>query len=157
MVKDRTVRLTAGGKARLEEELTVLRTQRRPELAARIQEATEHGDVSDNSEYEELKDEWAMIEARIRDLEQTLERAELIHPEDAVAGVIGLGSRVTLRSDDGEEETWVLVSPEEANTLDGTISTESPVGHALLGCRVGDSPTVKTPGGEIVYTVVSVE
>ena len=157
MVKDRTVRLTAGGKARLEEELTLLRTQRRPGLAARIQEATEHGDVSDNSEYEELKDEWAMIEARIRDLEQTLERAEIIQRDDAVAGVVGLGSRVTLRSDDGEEESWILVSPEEANTLDGTISTESPVGRALLGCQTGDSPTVKTPGGEIVYTVVNVE
>ena len=156
MVKDRTVRLTADGKARLEEELTILRTQRRPELATRIQEATEHGDVSDNSEYEELKDEWVMIEARIRDLEQTLERAQVIQRDDAVAGVVGLGSRVTLRSDDGEEETWILVSPEEANTLDGTISTESPVGRALVGCRVGDSPTVTTPGGSMVYTVVNV-
>ena len=155
MVKDRTVLLTAGGKARLEEELELLRTQRRPALAARIQEATEHGDVSDNSEYEELKDEWAMIEARIRDLEQTLERAEVIQ-RDAADDAVGLGSRVTLRSDDGEEETWVLVSPEEANTLDGTISTESPVGRALLGCRVGDSPAVTTPGGTMVYTIVAV-
>ena len=155
MVKDRTVRLTAAGKARLEEELEALRTQRLPTLAARIQEATEHGDVSDNSEYEELKEEWVMVEARIRDLEQTLERAEVIE-RDAADRAVGLGSRVTLRSDDGEEESWVLVSPEEANTLDGTISTESPVGRALLGCQVGDSPTVSTPSGTIVYTVVSV-
>ena len=155
MVKDRTVRLTANGKARLEEELADLLTRRRPELAARIQEATEHGDVSDNSEYEELKDEWAMLEARIRDLQQTLGHAEVIQ-RDASDDAVGLGSRVTLRSDDGEEETWILVSPEEANTLDGTISTESPVGRALLGCRPGDSPSVTTPGGTMVYTVVNV-
>ena len=69
---------------------------------------------------------------------------------------IGLGSKVTLRSDDGEEETWILVSPQEANTLDGTISTQSPVGQALVGRRAGDSATVRTPSGAIVYTVVAV-
>lgn len=155
MVKDRTVRLTAPGKARLEDELEGLLTRRRPELATRIKEATEYGDVSDNSEYEDLKEEWAIVEARIRHLEQTLERAEVIHRE-TVGDVVGLGSRVTVRCDDGEEETWVLVSPEEAHTVDGSISTESPVGRALLGCRAGDSPTVTTPGGTMVYAVVSV-
>lgn len=156
MVKDRTVRLTAAGKTRLEAELTFLRTQRRPALAERIHQAGEEGDVSDNSEYEELKDEWAMVEARIRDLEQTLDRAEVIEASPP-SGVVGLGSRVTLRAEDGEEETWVLVSPEEANSPQGAISTESPVGRALVGCRPGDSPTVTTPGGSMVYTVVSVE
>jgi transcription elongation factor GreA len=150
-----TVWLTEAGKSRLEEELHDLRTRRRPELQSRIQEATESGDISDNSEYEELKDEWAILVARIQDLEQTLERAEVIQRE-AGDEVVGLGSKVTLRSDDGEEETWVLVSPQEANTLDGTISTESPVGRALLGCRPGDSATVGTPGGAMIYTVVSV-
>jgi transcription elongation factor GreA len=152
---DRIVRLTAEGKTRLEEELTSLQTQRQPDLAARIQEATEHGDVSDNGEYEDLKEEWVMVEVRIRDLEHTLEHAQLIQrdPED---DAVGLGSRVTLRSDDGDEESWIVVSPEEANTLDGTISTESPVGRALLGCRAGDSPHVTTPGGTMVYTVVKV-
>jgi len=154
-VKERTVWLTAAGKARLEAELATLRTERQPALAARIHQAGEEGDVSDNSEYEELKDEWAMIDARIRDLEQTLDRAEVI--EAPATGEVGLGSRVTLRSEDGEEETWILVSREEANTLDGTISTESPVGRALLGCRPGDSPTVTTPGGSMVYRVISVE
>jgi transcription elongation factor GreA len=150
-----TVWLTEAGKSRLEEELHDLRTRRRPELQVRIQEATESGDISDNSEYEELKDEWAILVARIQELEQTLERAEVIQRE-AGDEVVGLGSTVTLRTDDGEEETWVLVSPQEANTLDGTISTESPVGRALLGCRPGDSATVRTPGGAMVYTVVSV-
>lgn len=155
MVKEGSVRLTANGKARLEAELETLRDERRPALAERIQQAGEEGDISDNSEYEDLKSEWAMIEARIRDLEQTLDRAEVI--EAPPAGKVALGSKVTIRTEDGEEETWILVSPEEANTLDGTISTESPVGHALVGCRPGDSPTVTTPGGSMVYQVVSVE
>ena len=155
MPHTRTVRLTAAGKARLEDELAQLRTERQPALAARIQEATEHGDVSDNSEYEDLKDEWQKLEARVHDLEQTLERAEVIAP-DASSETADLGSTVTLRSDDGEEETWVLVSPEEANTLDGTISTESPVGHALFRRRAGDSVTVSTPSGAIIFTIVSI-
>jgi transcription elongation factor GreA len=150
-----TVWLTEAGKTRLEVELKDLRTRRRPELQVRIQEATESGDISDNSEYEEAKDEWAILDARIQELEQTLERAAVIKRE-AGDDVIGLGSKVTLRSDDGEEETWVLVSPQEANSLDGTISTDSPVGRALLGCRPGESATVRTPGGAMVYTVVSV-
>jgi transcription elongation factor GreA len=155
MTRERTVQLTAEGKARLEEELATLRHHRLPELAARIQEATEHGDVSDNSEYEEMKGEWVVVDQRIRDLESTLERAEVIH--HVVSDTIGLGSRVTLRSDDGVDETWVLVRREEANTLDGTISTESPVGQALLGRRLGESAIVKTPSGPITYHIISVQ
>lgn len=150
-----TIWLTEAGKARLEEELRDLRARRRPELHERIQEATESGDVSDNAEYEELKDEWAMLEARIDELEQTLDRAAIIE-KPSVGGVIGLGSEVTLRADDGEVETWVLVSPQEANTVDGRISTESPVGQALVGRRIGESATVVTPGGAMSYTVVAV-
>ena len=150
-----TVWLTAAGKTRLEEELNDLRTRRRPDLQVRIQEATESGDISDNSEYEELKDEWASLDARIHELEHTLDRAAVIQ-RDETDGVVGLGSKVTIRSDDGEEETWILVSPQEANTLDGTISTQSPVGKALIGCRAGDSATVRTPSGAIEFTVVAV-
>lgn len=150
-----TVWLTEAGKTRLEDELHTLRTRRRPDLHARIQEATESGDISDNSEYEALKDDWAILEARIQELEQTLSHAEVIHRDDK-SDVIGLGSTVSLRSDDGEEETWVLVSPQEANSLDGTISTHSPVGQSLVGRRAGESTTVRTPSGAIVYTIVAV-
>ena len=150
-----TVWLTESGMARLNDELKDLRGRRRPDLHQRIQEATESGDVSDNSEYEELKDEWASLEARIIELEQTLERAAVIQRE-AGDDTIGLGSKVTLRSDDGEVETWVLVSPQEAHTADGAISTESPVGRALVGRSVGEAAVVRTPGGEMTYTVVAV-
>lgn len=156
MVKDRIVRLTPAGKARLTDELHHLTTVKKPALARRIQDASDHGDISDNSEYEEIKESYVLIDARIRELEQTLDRAEIIETHSE-GGVIGLGSVVTLRGDDGDEETWTLVSPEEANTLDGAISTDSPVGHAVMGCRVGDSPIVKTPGGEIVFQVLNVD
>lgn len=155
MVKDRTVRLTAAGKARLEEELNVLRTEKLPELAGRVEAANEHGDVSDNSEYEAMKEDLVLAEARLSELEQLLQRAEVIHPPSG-GGPIDLGSKVTLRSDDGEEETWTLVGPEEASTVDGTISTESPVGRALVGRAVGDSTTVATPAGQLVFTIVNV-
>lgn len=150
-----SVWLTEVGKTRLEEELLDLRTRRRPELHERIQEATESGDVSDNAEYEELKDEWAMLEARIGELEQTLDRAMVIE-KTSEGGIIGLGSEVTLRAEDGEVETWIFVSPQEAKTGDGSISTQSPVGQALMGRRIGDSATVETPGGSMRYTVVAV-
>jgi transcription elongation factor GreA len=156
MVKDRTVRLTPAGKLKLQEELQHLLDVKKPSLATRIQESTEHGDVSDNSEYEDLKEEFVLTEARIQELEQTLDRAEVIdHPR--AGDEVGFGSSVTIRGDDDLTETWMLVSPEEADTREGTISTESPVGRALLGRKVGDSATVRTPGGSIVYTIVRID
>lgn len=152
----RVVKLTAIGKARLEAELADLREHRGPQLSARIREATETGNVSDNAEYEELKEEWVNLESRIRDLEQTLAHAEVIE-RDAPNGVVGLGSTVTLRADDGEEETWLIVSPEEAHARDHRISSDSPVGGAVMGRRAGDSATVKTPRGAMTYTVVNVD
>ena len=154
MVTNRVVRLTLEGKAKLEEELAHLQTVKKPELATRIQEATEHGDISDNSEYEELKEEFVLTDARIHDLEQLLERAEIVAPP--TSGSIGLGSVVTIRGDDGEEETWRLVGPEEADTREGTISTDSPVGSALMGRGAGDAATVVTPAGSMVFTIVRV-
>ncbi len=154
MVKERTIQLTAAGKARLEDELATLTTQKLPDLRSRILEANEHGDISDNGEYEELKESLVLAEARLQELEQLMDRADVIQ-RDPNDDTIGLGSLVTLQGDDGVRETWTLVRPEEANTLDGSISTESPVGSALVGRRVGEAAVVSTPGGEIVYTVVS--
>jgi transcription elongation factor GreA len=155
MMKDRTVRLTLEGKAKLEEELAHLVSVKKPELATRIQEATEHGDISDNSEYEALKEDFVLTDARIHELEQLLDRAEIVAPP--TTGSVGLGSVVTIRGDDGEEETWRLVGPEEADTREGTISTDSPVGSALMGRAVGDAATVSTPAGSIVFTVINVD
>ncbi len=155
MATARTIQLTAEGKTRLEEELTHLQDVKLVDLSRRIHEASEHGDVSDNSEYEDLKEDRVHTEARIRELELTLEHATVIAGGSS-DGTIGLGSSVTVRWDDSEEESWVLVSPEEAYPVGGRISTDSPVGHALLGSRVGDSASVRTPGGELAFTVISV-
>ncbi|MCA9858362.1 MAG: transcription elongation factor GreA [Thermomicrobiales bacterium] len=155
MVRDHVVRLTPEGRDRLQEELEHLRNSKMPELTSRIQEANEHGDISDNSEYEDLKEELVLTDARINELEFLLDTAELVEPP--AKGTIGLGSSVTIVSDDGESETWRLVSPEEADTRAGTISTDSPVGAALMGRKKGDKTTVETPGGSITYTVKQVD
>jgi len=154
MVRDHVVRLTPEGRDRLTEELEHLRHTKLPELTTRIQDANEHGDISDNSEYEDLKEEVVMTDARITELEFMLDTAEIIEPPSG--GIIGLGSTVTIVSDDGEKETWRLVSPEEADTRAGAISTDSPVGSALVGRKKGDTTTVETPGGAIAYTVAKV-
>lgn len=155
MVRERTVQLTPAGKVKLEEELNNLITVKRPELAARIQDSSDQGDMTDNPEYDTIKEEIVLADARIVELEQMLERAEIIGKPSTDS--VGLGSKVTIKGDDEIEETWTLVNHVEADTRDGTISTESPVGQALLGKRPGDSASVQTPGGVIVYTVVRIE
>jgi transcription elongation factor GreA len=155
MVRERTLQLTASGKARLEEELAHLINVKRPELTSRIQDSSDQGDMTDNPEYDSVKEEIIQTDARIAELEQMLERAEVI--EQTSKDSVGLGSTVTIRSDDGEEETYTLVDHAEADIRDGSISTESPVGQELYGKRPGDSATVKTPGGVIVYTVLRIE
>ena len=154
MVRDHVVRLTPEGKSRLTEELEHLQHTKMPELTTRIQDANEHGDISDNSEYEDLKEEVVLTDARITDLEFLLDTAEIVEPP--TGGVIGLGSTVTIVSDDGESDTWRLVSPEEADTRAGAISTDSPVGAALIGRKKGDTTSGETPGGSITYTVKKV-
>lgn len=155
MNTERTVRLTADGVARLEAELTQLREVKLRELFQSVQDANTNNEASDSSEYEEIKDELAYTEARVRELEQLLEHAEVI-PEGSPDGVIALGSRVTVRADDDVAETWVMVSPEEASAPDFRVSIDSPVGQALQGHRAGDTVGVTTPGGEISYAVVEV-
>lgn len=154
MTRQDVVRLTPEGRARLQEELEQIKSEKRPALSARLLEENEHGDVSDNSEYEDLKEELVMADARIHELELLLDSAEDVEP--APRGTIGLGSSITLRSDDGEEETWRLVSPQEADTRVGAISTNSPVGHSLIGLKKGDKTTVETPGGSITYKIISI-
>lgn len=155
MSTDRHVRLTAGGQTRLQEELRELREEKLPALMERIRGTTANGDVNDNPEYEGTKEDLMNTEARIAELEQTLDRAEII-PEGSPDGIVGLGSHVTVKDDEDIEETWILVAPEEASTPDRRISTDSPVGRALMGHTANESVTVTTPGGEITYQIVTV-
>jgi transcription elongation factor GreA len=153
---DRPVSLTAEGKEDLERELQLLRTAKLPAVTGRIQELTQDGDVSDNSEYEDTKEELIIIEARIREIENLLRHAQVI-PKSAPSDRVQLGSRVTLVDEHGERDAWTLVSREEANTLHGKISDESPVGKAVLNKRVGDKVVVEAPAGETTFTIEKVE
>jgi transcription elongation factor GreA len=148
-----SLQLTRSGREKLEEELAHLSNEKRAELAIRIQEANENGDVSDNSEIEDLKQDLVLIDARIQELQYMLDRAEII--DQPSKDKVGLGSTVTI-SVDGEEETWTIVDQAEADTRDGSISTESPVGRALFGKKPGETVQIATPGGSYAAKVVSI-
>ena len=156
MLSERPVMLTAQGKADLERELELLERTKIPALAQRVQELTRDGDVSDNAEYEDTKEELVMLEARAREIRDVLRRAR-VAPQDGTPDVVQFGSLVTLVDAEGAIETWTLVSPEEANMAQGKISTSSPVGAALLGKRTGDTVTVNAPAGETTYRITSVK
>lgn len=155
MATEERIRLTPHGKAELEQERELLRVTKRPNLLRRVQELTDDGDVSDNSEYEDVKEELMQLDSRIREIEQVLADAVVVEHEDS-QGVVVFGSTVTLLDDEDEEETWVIVSAQEANPRSGRISDISPVGAALLGKRIGDTITVTAPGGETVFRVKDV-
>jgi transcription elongation factor GreA len=155
MSVERTVRLTADGRDRLGAELIHLREVKLKELFQSVQNANTNNEASDSSEYEEIKDELAYTEARVRELEQLLEHAEIIE-EGSPDGIVALGSRVTVHIEGDGDETWVIVSPEEASAPDFRISEDSPVGQALLGHRAGESVSVTTPGGELGFAIVEV-
>jgi transcription elongation factor GreA len=156
MATERQLKLTREGQAKLQEELRTLKEERLKELSQRIQAANEEGDISDNSEFEELKEEYYSVESRVREIQHILSRAVILE-EGSVDGTINLGSRITVQADDDDEpEQWVLVNEEESSALDGRISDESPVGIALLGKKAGDSVVIKTAGGQITYTIIDV-
>lgn len=138
--------MTRAGMARLEEELERLRTGQRAALAHRLQEAREHpGDQSDNLELLEAQQDLALLEARIAELEFALAQAQVA--EERHGDSVEIGSIVVVRDEDGEEESYTLVGPAEADPRRGMISTASPVGRALLGARAGDRTVVETPAG----------
>ena len=146
--------LSREGEATLREELAQLVNVRRSEVAARIHDAKEHGDLSENAEYEEAKNEQAFVEGRIQTLEGMLKTAVII--ENTGTEHVSLGSVVTVESDDGEE-SFTIVGSAEARPADAKISNESPVGRALLGRKAGESVTVKLPNGsDYSYTIKSI-
>ncbi len=152
----KTTVLTPEGKAKLEAELEHLVTVRRREVAERIHQAMEFsGDPVDNAEYQDAKHEQAFIEGRIRELERILATATVITGEGQQTGVVQVGSIVTVREEDGTEETFTLVGSMEASPFEGRYSLDSPIGRALLGRRVGDTVVVAAPAGEMKYTVIS--
>ena len=149
--------LTYAGLKKLEDELHDLKVVKRKEVAGKIKEAREQGDLSENAEYDAAKDEQRDIEARIEELEKLLKNVEVVGQDEVDADTVGIGSRVKLYDVEMDEEVeYTIVGSTEADALNGKISNESPVGHALLGHKVGDEVTVETQAGEIHYKVLSI-
>ena len=139
--------LTPAGSVELQSELSNLKSVRRPDVSARIREATETGGTVDNAEYEEVKNEQAFIEGRIQDLEEILANSTVTQRDKRVADTVQFGSSVTVTGEDGKRRSYQLVGSAEAKPLEGKISNESPVGLALLDRKIGDEVEVKTPSG----------
>lgn len=146
--------LTKDGLEKLEKELHHLRTVKRKEIAARIKEAISFGDITDNSEYEDAKNEQAFIEGRIITLEKMLRRARLLEKSDNDDLYVSLGSIVKLKDKNaGNNHQYTIVSTAEADPSEKKISNESPVGKALIGLSVGDEVEVKVPVGTVKYII----
>jgi transcription elongation factor GreA len=155
MATEERILLTPSGKAELERERDLLKDVKRAQLLQRIQELSADGDVSDNSEYEDVKEELIQLDSRIRDIDNILEDATVVEGGGST-GVVEFGSSVTVLDDEDVEETWIIVGPQEANPSLGKISTVSPVGAALLGKRAGETVAVAAPGGETVFRIKDV-
>ena len=149
--------LTYEGLKKYSEELTDLKVNKRKEIADKIKEAREQGDLSENAEYDAAKDEQRDIEARIEELENLLKYAEVYVDEEATTDAVGIGSNVkVLDLEFNEELDFKIVGSTEANSLEGKISNESPVGAALLRKKVGDLVTVDTQMGPLQYRILGI-
>ncbi len=150
--------LTPEGLRKLEEELEVLKSVKRKEIAERIKQAKDFGDLMENSEYEDAKNEQAFTEGRILTLESMLRNAKVINNHDIRSDVVTVGSTVRLVDESvGEDLTYTIVGSAEADPLHDRISNESPVGRALLGKRKGQTVTVDVPAGRIKYTIKAIK
>ena len=150
--------LTFGGLKKLEEELEDLKVNRRKEVAEKIKEAREQGDLSENAEYDAAKDEQRDIEARIEEIEKILKNAEVVDEDEADTSKVSIGCVVRILDMEYDEENeYKVVGPTEANILKGLISNESPVGAALIGKKVGDVLEVETQVGAEKYKVLEIK
>lgn len=159
-MSDKKILLTSSGLAELQEELRVLREEKRVEIASKLKEAISYGDLSENAEYQEARDDQAQVELRIAELEELLKPGnyELIEEEKSgkrrKAG-INVGATVTIEEVTSKDKmTYIIVGSQEASILDGKISNESPLGKAIVGKNVGDSISVVSPAGKKEYTIV---
>ena len=154
---EKDVFLTAEGLNKLENELDELRTVKRREVAERIKQALAFGDISENSEYDQAKNEQAQLEERIAKLEMILRNARLIDHEDISTDVVSIGSKVMVKDLEYDEEMeYTIVGSAEADPYEGKISNESPVGSALLGKKQEEIVEVRVPDAIIKYQILSI-
>jgi transcription elongation factor GreA len=150
--------MTPEGNVRLREELKNLKEVERHKISREIGVAREHGDLSENAEYHAAKERQGWIEARIKDLEDKLSRAEIIDPSKLSGNKVAFGAKVRISNVDTEEETvYRLVGADEADLHQGSISITSPLARALIGREVGDEVKVRMPAGERLYEILEVE
>ena len=150
--------LTYEGLKKYEDELQDLKIHRRQEIAQKIKEAREQGDLSENAEYDAAKDEQRDIEARIEELEKILKNAEVVVEDEVDLDKINIGCIVKILDVEYSEELdYKIVGSTEANSLKGKISNESPVGKALIGHKVGDTVEVETPAGVFAYKILEIQ
>ncbi len=149
--------LTPEGLIKLEEELDISKTVRRKEIATRIKTALDFGDLSENSEYDQAKNEQAQLEERIAKVETMLRNAKLIDEDEITTDVVSIGSKVLVMDLEYDEEMeFLIVGSAEADPFEGKISNESPLGSGLLGKKPGDQVEVKVPDGNIKYKVLKI-
>ena len=153
-------KMSAARQQELQDELTYLKTVREKEVAELIKEARGFGDLSENSEYDEAKNEQGKLYSRIAELKSLIENAEIVEKVDTGMrkGAVTLGSRVRVRDiEDGYEEEYIIVGSQEANPMEGKVSDDSPFGHGLYGHVAGEKITVDAPAGELHFEILSVE
>lgn len=156
-MKEKEVILTVDGLKKLEDELELLKSVKRREVAERIKQAIEFGDISENSEYEDAKNEQAFIEGRILTLEKMLRNAKIIDDENLGTEVVSVGSTVLLKDlEYGDEFEYTIVGSVEADPGASKISNESPVGKAILGQPKGSVVEVTVPAGQLKYQIVDI-
>ena len=149
--------MTFAGLRALEDELFDLKVYKRKEVAQKIKEAREQGDLSENAEYDAAKDEQRDIEARIEELEKLLKNVEVVGQDEVDADTVGIGSRVKLYDVEMDEEVeYTIVGSTEADALNGKISNESPVGAALIGSKVGETIVVETISGGLEFKILEI-
>lgn len=148
--------LTREGFQKLQEELDFLRSVKREEVAKRLHEAMEGGELIEDAEYEAAKNEQAFVEGRIQELQDLLANARVIE-QTAKSDTVQVGSKVTIEEDGGDPEIYMIVGPAEASPRDGRISNESPLGRALMGHHANDKVRVDAPAGTFNVQIVKVE
>ena len=149
--------MTFAGLRALEDELFDLKVYKRKEVAQKIKEAREQGDLSENAEYDAAKDEQRDIEARIEELEKLLKNVEVVGQDEVDADTVGIGSRVKLYDVEMDDEVeYTIVGSTEADALNGKISNESPVGAALIGSKVGETIVVETISGDLEFKILEI-
>lgn len=156
MEKHKKVQFTAEGFERVTAELKELVEVKRPEIIAAVAEARSHGDLRENAAYDVARQDQAMLEKRIAELDETLRNAEILNDADTDHSIVGMGRTVTVDFD-GDEEIYKIVGPAEAQPMKNEISEESPIGQQMMGRRVNDVFTVETPGGPAQITIKRID